>query len=46
VFVALAFRSWRYDSQLVGRTMLIFFGASLVVRAFLPATQPGQGTAG
>src|SRR4051812_6819050 len=46
VFVALAFLSWRYDSQLVGRTMLIFFGASLVVRAFLPATQPGQGTAG
>src|SRR4051812_41740613 len=46
VFVSLAFLSWSYDSQLVGRTMLIFFGASLVVRAFLPATQPGQGTAG
>ncbi len=37
VFVALAFLSWSYDSRLVGRTILIFFGASLIVRAFMPA---------
>jgi protein-S-isoprenylcysteine O-methyltransferase Ste14 len=36
VFVALAFLSWSYDSRLMGRTILIFFGASLVVRAVLP----------
>jgi protein-S-isoprenylcysteine O-methyltransferase Ste14 len=36
VFVAIAFLSWSYDSRLVGRTILIFFGASLVVRALLP----------
>ena len=36
VFVALAFLSWSYDSRLMGRTILIFFGASLVVRALLP----------
>jgi protein-S-isoprenylcysteine O-methyltransferase Ste14 len=37
VFVALAFLSWNYDSRLMARTILIFFGASLVVRALLPA---------
>jgi protein-S-isoprenylcysteine O-methyltransferase Ste14 len=36
VFVALAFLSWSYDSRLVGRTILIFFGASLIVRALMP----------
>jgi protein-S-isoprenylcysteine O-methyltransferase Ste14 len=36
VFVALAFLSWSYDSRLMGRTILIFFGVSLVVRALLP----------
>lgn len=35
VFVALAFFSWTYDNQLMVRTILIFFGASLVLRAFL-----------
>jgi protein-S-isoprenylcysteine O-methyltransferase Ste14 len=35
VFVALAFFSWTYDNQLMVRTILIFFGTSLVVRAFL-----------
>jgi protein-S-isoprenylcysteine O-methyltransferase Ste14 len=38
VFVALAFLSWSYDSRLVGRTILIFFGASLIVRALMPDT--------
>jgi protein-S-isoprenylcysteine O-methyltransferase Ste14 len=36
VFVAMAFLSWSYDSRLVGRTILIFFGASLIVRALMP----------
>jgi len=36
VFVALAFLSWSYDSRLVGRTILVFFGASLVARALMP----------
>lgn len=36
VFVSLAFLSWGYDSRLVGRAILIFFGASLIVRALLP----------
>ena len=39
VFVALAFLSWSYDSRLVGRTILIFFGASLIVRALIPETR-------
>jgi hypothetical protein len=36
VFVGIAFLSWSYDSRLVGRTILIFFGASLVARALMP----------
>ncbi len=36
VFVTLAFLSWSYDSRLMGRAILIFFGASLVARALLP----------
>jgi protein-S-isoprenylcysteine O-methyltransferase Ste14 len=36
VFVALGFLSWSYDSRLVGRTILIFFGASLIARALMP----------
>jgi len=39
VFVALAFLSWSYDSRLVGRTILIFFVASLIVRALMPETR-------
>lgn len=38
VFVALACLSWSYDSRLVVRTILIFFGASLIVRALMPQT--------
>lgn len=41
VFVALAFLSWSYDSRLMGRTILIFFGTSLVVRALLPEGAKG-----
>ena len=44
VFVGLAFLSWSYDSRLVGRTILIFFGASLVVRALMPQTPAEQPT--
>ena len=36
VFMSLAFLSWSYDSRLMGRAILIFFGASLVVRALMP----------
>lgn len=45
VFVAMAFFSWSYDSRLVGRTILIFFGASLIVRALLPQSPAAQRTA-
>ena len=38
VFVALAFLSWSYDSRLMGRAILIFFGASLIMRALMPKT--------
>ena len=44
VFVALAFLSWSYDSRLVGKTILIFFGASLIVRALMPQTPAEQRT--
>lgn len=44
VFVSLAFLSWGYDSRLMGRTILIFFGASLVVRALMPQTPATQST--
>jgi len=36
VFITLAFLSWSYDSRLMGRAILIFFGASLIVRAMMP----------
>jgi protein-S-isoprenylcysteine O-methyltransferase Ste14 len=38
VFVALAFLSWSYDARLIGRAILISFGASLVARALMPRT--------
>lgn len=37
VLVSIAVFSRSYDQALAGRIILIFFGASLVVRAFLPA---------
>lgn len=36
VFIALAFLSWSYDARLIGRAILISFGASLVARALMP----------
>lgn len=36
IFVAIVVYSRNYDLALAGRTILIFFGASLVVRAFIP----------
>ena len=36
ILVAIILYSRNYDMALVGRTILIFFGASLVVRAFIP----------
>lgn len=36
VFFTLAALSWSYDNRLMGRAILIVFGASLVVRALLP----------
>ena len=46
VFVTFAFLSWSYDSRLMGREILIFFGASLVARALMPAqTNQSQRTA-
>lgn len=45
VFVSLAFLSWSYDSRLMGRAILIFFGASLISRALLPQTPTGPRSA-
>jgi protein-S-isoprenylcysteine O-methyltransferase Ste14 len=44
VFVALAFFSWTYDNQLMIKTILISFGVSLVVRAFVMG-KPGAAPA-
>jgi protein-S-isoprenylcysteine O-methyltransferase Ste14 len=45
VFVTLAFLSWNYDSRLMLRIILIFFGASLVMRALMPAGGASADTA-
>ena len=36
IFVAISVYWRNYDSELAGRVILVFFGASLLVRAFLP----------
>ena len=36
VFVTIAFLSWSYDERLMGRAILVSFGLSLIVRAFMP----------
>jgi hypothetical protein len=36
VFVTLAFFSWSYNNRLILRAILVSFGISLVVRAFVP----------
>jgi protein-S-isoprenylcysteine O-methyltransferase Ste14 len=38
IFVAIIVYARNYDPNLAGRIILVFFGASLVVRAFLPRT--------
>lgn len=45
VFVSVAFLSWSYDTRLVIRAILICFGASLVVRALMPAGPGAPSTA-
>jgi protein-S-isoprenylcysteine O-methyltransferase Ste14 len=40
VFIAMAFLSWSYDARLIGRAILISFGASLVARALMPQAKP------
>ncbi len=39
VFVALAFCSWSYNGDLMGRVILIAFGLSLISRALMPRDQ-------
>jgi protein-S-isoprenylcysteine O-methyltransferase Ste14 len=36
VLIAMAGLTWSYNDRLAGRVILIFFGASLIVRAFMP----------
>ena len=43
VFLTLATLSWSYDNRLMGRAILIVFGVSLVVRAFLPKQNATSG---
>ena len=45
VFFTLAFLSWRYDTRLMGRAILISFGLSLVARALAPGVPPGTSPA-
>jgi protein-S-isoprenylcysteine O-methyltransferase Ste14 len=42
VFVTLAFLSWTYDHTLMMKSILVFFGASLIVRALMPAAPENQ----
>ncbi len=46
VFIAIAFLSWSYDHTLMLKAILISFGASLVVRAFLRGTPQQASPAG
>lgn len=39
VFLTLAFVSWTYDNELMLKVILISFGISLIVRAFMPRVQ-------
>jgi protein-S-isoprenylcysteine O-methyltransferase Ste14 len=39
IFITLAFLSWNYDNTLMIKAILVFFGASLVLRAFMPAVR-------
>jgi protein-S-isoprenylcysteine O-methyltransferase Ste14 len=42
VFVTLAFLSWSYDHTLMMKSILVFFGASLIARALMPAAPVNQ----
>jgi protein-S-isoprenylcysteine O-methyltransferase Ste14 len=46
VFVTLACLSWKYDNQLMIKAIMISFGASLVVRAFMPQEPTASRPAG
>ncbi|HEY1576312.1 MAG TPA: isoprenylcysteine carboxylmethyltransferase family protein [Terracidiphilus sp.] len=43
IFVGIVVFARNYDLALAGRVILVFFGASLVVRAFLPKTERSGG---
>jgi protein-S-isoprenylcysteine O-methyltransferase Ste14 len=45
VFVTLAFFSWSYNNRLILRAILVSFGISLVVRAFVPKIKQEPPTA-
>ncbi len=45
IFVALAFLSWTYNNLLMIKAVLISFGTSLIVRAFMPRNEIKAGTA-
>jgi hypothetical protein len=36
VFITIAFLSWSYDIRLMAKAIIVTFGISLIVRAFLP----------
>jgi len=40
IFIAIAFVSWSYNGALMARVILVSFGVSLVVRAFMPSATP------
>jgi len=42
VFVAIAIVSWTYNGVLMGKVILVSFGASLIVRALMPAITKEQ----
>jgi protein-S-isoprenylcysteine O-methyltransferase Ste14 len=44
VFVAVVVFAYNYDARLMARIMLIGLGSSLIIRAFLPRTEPGVTT--
>jgi hypothetical protein len=41
VFITLAFLSWSYDNLLMVKAIIVSFGVSLIVRAFLPMKDAG-----
>jgi protein-S-isoprenylcysteine O-methyltransferase Ste14 len=43
IFIALAFLSWSYNRMLMARVIIVSFGISVVVRAFMPSFSKGSG---